>query len=317
MQNTVFDNSTAADRLIAAHDGDVALLYIYARRNNCRDLEKAASALCRTLQEMRAAEEKLRRMGLWEENAAEAPAAPAAPPIHIPPSDELPQYSAEEITRLARLTSGFEDIRREATLIKGKQLTSNELGILIGFSDYLGLPAEVVMELLHYCAERAEAQRPGSRPGFRTIQQEAFHWADLEILSFEQAEEYIRRQRDRSSAVGRVQAILGLQGRALTAPERKHIHAWLDMGFTDEAIQLAYERTVYNTQSLKWPYLEAILKRWHAAGLHDRKAIEAKDDSRPTSKKPSSYPGKGPGKVPDPVDLEELEAFLEKMESKG
>ena len=76
--------------------------------------------------------------------------------------DELPQDSAEEITRLAGLTSGFADIRREATLIKGKQLTSNELGSLIGFSDYLGMPAEVVMELLHSCAEKAEAQRPSA-----------------------------------------------------------------------------------------------------------------------------------------------------------
>ncbi|MGC8000446.1 hypothetical protein, partial [Salmonella enterica] len=60
MQEAHIDNSTAADRLIAAHDGDVALLYIFVRRTGCRDLEKAAGALCRTLQDLRAAEEKLR-----------------------------------------------------------------------------------------------------------------------------------------------------------------------------------------------------------------------------------------------------------------
>ncbi len=310
MQDTHIDNSTAADRLIAAHDGDVALLYIYVRRSGCRDLEKAAGALCRTLQELRAAEEKLRRMGLWEEDGSvSAPPSPAAAKELAPPADELPQYTAQEITQLAAVSPGFEALRREATQIKGKQLSSHELSVLIGLGDYLGLPAEVALELLHYCAEKAEAQRPGSRPSFRMIEQEAFHWARLEILSFEQAEAYIRRQRDRNSALGRVQTVLGLQGRALTAPERKHIHAWLDMGFTEDAIRLGYERTVYNTGGLKWPYMDAILKRWHEAGLHDRKEIEAKDAPHIGKRKPAV----SPGKVPEPVNLGELKDILDNL----
>ena len=312
MQDTHIDNSTAADRLIAAHDGDVALLYIYVRRSGCRDLEKAAGALCRTLQELRAAQEKLQRMGLWEADGYGVSSSPAAPePVYAPPEDELPQYTAQEITRLAAATPGFEDIRREATKIKGKQLSSNELRVLIGLGDYLSLPPEVVLELLHYCAEKAEAQRPGSRPGFRMIEQEGFHWANLEILSFEQAEEYIRRQRDRSSALGRIQSLLGLQGRALTAPERKHILAWLDMGFADDAIQLGYERTVYNTGALKWAYMDKILQRWHEAGLHDWKAVEAKEGVRSTSRRNT-----GAGKPEEPVDVSELENFLRNL-SKG
>ena len=311
MQDTHIDNSTAADRLIAAHDGDVALLYIYVCRSGCRDLEKAAGALCRTLQELRAAQEKLQRMGLWEEDGRAAHSTPES--VYAPPADELPQYTAQEITRLAAATPGFEDIRREATKIKGKQLSSNELRVLIGLGDYLSLPPEVVLELLHYCAEKAEAQRPGSRPGFRMIEQEGFHWANLEILSFEQAEEYIRKQRDRSSALGRIQALLGLQGRALTAPERKHILAWLDMGFADDAVQLAYERTVYNTGALKWAYLDTILQRWHEAGLHDRKAVEAKEGVRGPSKRNA---GRGEKKPEEPVDVSELENFLRNL-SKG
>lgn len=309
MQEAHIDNSTAADRLIAAHDGDVALLYIFVRRTGCRDLEKAAGALCRTLQDLRAAEEKLRRMGLWEDSGKERSSALSEQSaVFVPPADELPSYTAEEITRLAAASPGFEDIRREATLIKGKQLTSHELGVLIGLGDHLGLPAEVVLELLHFCAEKAALHRPGGRPGFRLIEQEAFHWANLEILTFEQAEEYIRRQRDRSSALGRIQTLLGLQGRALTAREREHIESWLDMGFAEDAIQLAYELTVYKTNSLKWPYMNAILRSWHEAGLHDRKAVEAKERTYPGSRK--TTPG---GTSATPVDLGELEKFLENM----
>ena len=52
MQDRQLDNSTVADRLIAAHDGDVALLYIYLRRKGGADLEQAARDLCRTMQEI-------------------------------------------------------------------------------------------------------------------------------------------------------------------------------------------------------------------------------------------------------------------------
>ena len=60
-------SSAVLDKLIAAHDGDVALLWLYRQRTGALDEEQAAQALCRTLQEIRAAEEKLRRMELLPE----------------------------------------------------------------------------------------------------------------------------------------------------------------------------------------------------------------------------------------------------------
>ena len=60
-----FISAEAAERLIAAHDGDVALLYLYIRRYGA-DTEGAARALCRTLGEMEAAHEKLGRMELLD-----------------------------------------------------------------------------------------------------------------------------------------------------------------------------------------------------------------------------------------------------------
>ena len=102
MQDTRIDNSTAADRLIAAHDGDVALLYIYRQHTGCPDLERAARDLCRTMQELRAAQEKLVRLGLWAEDDASAPSGNGGKaPRYLPPADELPQYTAQDISRLA------------------------------------------------------------------------------------------------------------------------------------------------------------------------------------------------------------------------
>ena len=69
-----------AGALISAHDGDVALLFLYLRRGGKADPEDAARALCRTRAQIEAAQEKLQRMGLLSTAAAPAAAAvPAAP----------------------------------------------------------------------------------------------------------------------------------------------------------------------------------------------------------------------------------------------
>ena len=95
----------AVDRLVAAHDGDVALLYLYILKNGAYDEEQAAAVLCRTLREIRAAEEKLRRMELLPLSGA--PAASPAKTQPVDPAEELPQYTAEDIARRAREDSAF------------------------------------------------------------------------------------------------------------------------------------------------------------------------------------------------------------------
>lgn len=309
----VTDNLTAMERLIAAHDGDVALLWLFRQRHPGADLEQAAGALCRTLSALRDAEEKLRRMGLWDADApAPAPAPAAAEPArYLPPADELPQYTAQEISALAGGNREFEAICREAAQIKGRQLSSAELGVLAGIFDYLRLPGEVVMQLLQYCAEQAEARHPGSRPSFRLIQSTAFHWANLELMSLEQVEAHIRREQDRGEAVRRVQQLLQLDGRALTAQERRHIETWLEQGFGEDAIRLAYERTVYNTNGLKWPYMSKILARWHEAGLHDAAAIEAKDAPHQPQRR-----GEAQQEPAAPIDVEKLKGILNKLKQR-
>lgn len=307
MQDLRNDNSTAEERLIAAHDGDVALLYLFYRHTGSQDLEQAAVALCRTMQELRAAEEKLRRMGLWggvEETPAPVKQRPQTP--ILPPADnELPSYTAQEITRLADGNEAFREICREAAKVKGKQLTSHELEMLAGIYEHLGLSPEVILLLLNYCLEMAQTRHPGSRPGWRLIQSEAFHWADLELLTYDQADAYIRTQRSRDSAVGKIQHLLHLDGRPLTAPERKNICLWLDQGFDEGAIQLAYERTVYNTGALKWAYMSKILQRWHSSGWHDRETIEEKDGRRAAPVTASS--------ADEPVDMDELQRILDRI----
>lgn len=286
----------AADRLIAAHDGDLALLYVFMQRTGNRDLERAAGELCRTLGEMQSAFEKLARMGLVEEGErcviAERPA-----PRAVLPADEPPEYSAEEIVRRTREDSAFSAVLRETEQIYGKRLSTPDLRRLFGIYEHYGLPAEVIMELLHYCADISS----GRLPTLRYIDRVACDWANREILTLEQAEEFISLSKQRRESAGKVAELLGIRGRQLSPSENRYINAWLDMGFGFEAIELAYDRTVTNTGGLKWGYMNKILSSWQEKGLYDVTAIEEKDSRR----KPSARPAEG-GKKIDVGDLDDL-----------
>ena len=98
----------------------------------------------------------------------------------------------------------------------------------------------------------------------------------------EEAAVYMQSQLQLQANVGKIQSLLGIEGRKLTAGEEKLIAAWLSWGFGEREIRLAYEKTCMNTGGLKWPYLNSILKSWHEQGLTTLERIEAGD--RPPEK---------------------------------
>ena len=299
MQCSPMDNFTA-DKLIAAHDGDVALLYIYLLRTGSRDPESAARDLCRTLGEVSAAYEKLQRMGLISDGFSPAGAGQELPPRHPEPAEELPEYETEDLVRRSREDAGFAAVVQEAQKVLGHVLSSSDLKRLFGIYDYLALPPEVILMLLNHCVSTSKSRRPS----MRYIEKEAYVWANREILSLEQAEEYIRRQKSLREASNRVKEALGIRGRELTPTETKYITSWLGMGFEQEAILIAYDRTVTSTGSLKWPYMNKIICSWHEKKLHTPEEIEAGDGrKRPAQSQPAQAG----------VDMAELEKIFNKI----
>ena len=89
----------------------------------------------------------------------------------------------------------------------------------------------------------------------------------------EEAAAYVKRQQLRFSQTGRIMEILQIRGRNLTAPESRYIKQWLEMGFDEETIGLAYERSCLNTGGLAWPYINKILLSWHEQGLHTAQQV--------------------------------------------
>lgn len=308
MTNISPDNFIA-DKLIAAHDGDVALLYIWLCRYGAFDPDRAARDLCKTSREIESAYEKLQRLELFVRQEA-----PQQEPVHqkLPePEDTLPEYTASDILQRSSSDEGFKAVLVEAQRVLGKKLSSPDMKTLFGIYDYLALPTEVIFLLLNHCVQSCAAKYgPGRLPSMRSIEKEAYSWVNREILTVEQAEEFIDRAARRRSAVGKIQEALNLRGRALTATESRYIDSWLNMGFDAEAVSIAYDRTVTNTGALKWSYMNKILQSWNEKGLHTAAEIEEKDRRAPAPVKGIEHSSN----VSD-ADLEYLKAVYEKVKN--
>ena len=242
-----------------------------------------------------------------------APAAdkPGAAEPKLVPAAELPQYTAEDIASRMLSDEPMQTVRREAEQLYGRKLTTPEMNMLLGLRDYLGLPADVLMELIHYVFQEYRAERGhAGTPTMRRIEKEAYAWADQEIHTPAQAEEYLQRRQARRELAQQVLQVLQIQDRAPSRTERGYITSWLDMGFGCDAIAEAYDRTVVATGARKWAYLNRILMSWHEKGLHTPEEIET-GDPRAAGKRRAANPA-APAAERD--DLDRVEQLLRKME---
>lgn len=257
------------DKLIACADGDCALLYLHIVRTGGFSASRAAGELRMSERAVSLAADKLRRLGLM-------------PGERYLPSDELPQYTAQDIASRADADPSFAQLVTETQRALGRMLSSNDLRILFGIYDHLGLPAEVVLLLINHCIERAQAQSgPGRLPAMRAIEKEAWFWAEREIVTLDAAEEHIRREKERAGLVESVKEALQIRSRALTPTERRYVDSWLEMGFSPECIAIAYDRTVVGTGRLTWKYMDKILHSWSEKRLFTPQDIERGDSRAP------------------------------------
>ena len=200
---------------------------------------------------------------------------------------EQPRYTEMDVLEASNSDLDFRALCDEIQRLLGKNLTTEEMKILLGFVRYLGLPADVISVLVCYCKEKARRLGKTRNPSLRTIEKEAYAWAENGIDTMEEAARYIQRKTLRFSQVGKIMQVMQIHGRNLTPPESRYIRQWLEMGFDEHTIGLAYERSCLNTGGLSWPYIHKILQRWHEQGLHTLEQIRS-GDSKPSVPKGAS-----------------------------
>ena len=294
----------AADLLLRLDNGDAALLYLHLlRRGTVNDLNWPQPRLSAALS-------LLRGQGLAPKDVPEAdPPAPEAPP---------PEYALEDLNAaLNDKASSFPALCDEVERRLGKKLSANDLRVLYTLFDHLALPAEVILMLVGWCTEEMERKYgPGRKPFLSQIRREGFAWARRGIDTMERAEAHIQRLTQLRSREGEVLRLLDIPARPLVEREKTYIAAWDDMGFDDEAIRMAYEKTCMNTGGLKWPYLNSILKSWHEQGLTTVRQIETGD--RAPAAKPQRTQKPQQAVIQHGDEMGEFERrAMEKMMQKG
>jgi hypothetical protein len=307
--DTITLSSQAADKLLRAADGDAALLYLYVlRTGGALSVGEAARLLNRSESAVSSSMTLLGKLGLLRHDEA-------APP---PQKDELPEYTAEDIRRELDNGTVFPALVREVQKSLSKILTSDDLMKLFGLYDGLGLPPEVILHLVTYCIDEHRRRYGSGRiPTMRYIEKVAYTWEREDIRTLDGAESYIKQLEAKRSLAGEIKRVLQIRDRELSAGERKYVEGWLGLGFSPEAVEIAYDKTVLKTGRLAWSYMDSIIMSWHQKGLRTAEEILQKDGRTPPHSAAAQQNGAPKKTVKtvanDLADIERMKKYLEKL----
>lgn len=286
-----------ADGLIRAGDGHAALLYLHILRHG-GELDKSAAAreLSLSRQAVGLAAETLCRLGILSGGGVPKPA------------QELPEYEAKDVVRRSAEDPEFLGLLETVQSDLGRVLSTADVKKLFGIYDQLAMPPDMIALLVTHCKDEHESRYGHEKTlGFAYIEKEAYAWFNREIVTYEQAEEWLAEKTRRKSVIGQIRRELGIQNRQLSPTEQKYLSEWLELGFGAEEIALAADRTVTNVGELRWRYMNSIVQSWHKMGLHTVAEIEKGD------RKPSAARRK-PNSVDTPVPTQDNVKALERLE---
>lgn len=278
--NTVTISAAAADRLMDKGAGDAALLYIYILSHSDEiDVEAVSRRLHFSSDRVLAAIDTLAEIGLIGKPSQQ----------NIPErSDEIPEYSQTDVAEHIGSDADFKSLVTFCEQKLGKLLSTVDLQVLLGIYSWLGLPLDVICLLVTSCIDETKKKYGEGRvPTMRIIEKRAKIWVREGILTAGRAEEYLRELEKLSADKVRVAALCGIFGRPLAPTEDKYISEWLRLELSNELIAAAYDRTVTNTGSLKWRYMDKILQVWYSEGFRTISEIESRDLPKVTTAKSS------------------------------
>ncbi len=306
-------SAQAARRLVEAGEGDCALLYLALLDGG--EIKKAQKALHWEDGRLSAAYGRLAELGLAA--AADAPVSMAREP-----EEELPRYGRGDVADALAREPEFKGLYLEAERLLGRPLGDADLQSLYAIYDGMALPTEVILLLVSYVirAVRRKTGKTAAVPRMSQIKSEASRWKRLGLETAEAADDYIRRQELVNSREWAILSAVGVdKPRVAVADERRFIASWVELGFGDELISLAHERTVFQKGDRNWSYMNKILLNWHQAGLRTPEQVKAGD--RPVKQTRSKAAGKQADYQPTAERIQKsadwLDEFLSQQKKEG
>lgn len=276
-----------ADKLLSCADGDSALLYLYTLRHGAAADETSA----------------MRALGFSRERYERALFTLTSLTLSVQPEEAQkpaanPTYTAAELRQARGGDHRFAAVCDEAEGVLGKTLTEGQLRTLFTIYDHLGLPAEVIMELLGYLKRERGAVR------LADIRQEAYAWADMGLYTAEAAQTYLSRREAEKPLTEAMFAALGTAARAPKAMEKRLISYAVAHGFPPDAMELAVRRTLRSLGKFSADYVRKILEAWEQKGVHttaEITAIEPENEKKNAAASPAA-PDEAAARTGAPMD---------------
>lgn len=204
-----------------------------------------------------------------EKESREVEAPKKAASKKLSRSEELPNYTSEELAEILENRTETATLINECQNIMGKVFSVREINVLMGFVDYLSLDCEYIMILLTYCMSIGKKT-------LHYAEKLAFALYDEGICTASELSEEIRRREFAAASEGKIRSMFGVGERALTSKEKKFIASWTgEMGYGLDIIERAYEETANTTGNASFAYANSILERWFSEGLRTLEEIEA------------------------------------------
>lgn len=278
--------------LARLRDPDAALLYAFAasRPQGCTQAE-AAAALD------------------WDEGRTDRAAQlllvyGLAARRHLPPPRQETAFLPQELSAAREGDPAFAGLCSYFERAQGRILNRRELETLLSVHESLGLPPEVMALVIGECARRG-------RLSARSVEKLAYQWYDLGLDQYEKAEEYLRRQALREDRYARVLTRFGIRDHAPSPGERDYLDRWFALGFSDEMLALAYDRTILGAHRFSWAYMNKILLDW------SEKKLRTPEDVQNARRAPVSRPGAVPAAPQESAESVILRRMQEKRQSRA
>ena len=271
------------------------LLWVLRHAAEQPTTEQAAEAL-------RYSEDNVREyVAFWQQNEilqTDAPSVPVPPKQMVeqtkPEKQTLPDLpenkpTAAEILARAKESPELEFLFQEAQKKFSRTIGYDGQCTLLLMHDRYGLPVEVILMIIEYCAEVRKTSNA-------YIAAMGKSWAQEEIDTIEKAEEKIGELHRCGKLWKELASMAGLTAPNPTTVQSEYLRAWsTELGYGADMIFLAYEEMANHCNKLSFAYMNKVLRNWHGKGLKNAQDV-AEDNRRFREKKtqdddqpPASY----------------------------
>jgi DnaD/phage-associated family protein len=252
----------AVDRLLSCGDSDGALLYLYLVRRGASFSEEDA------MRDLHFRPEQLQRAIFTLKNLQIA-SAPRELRSAKSADSPAPRYTVSELRSRRTGDRRFEAVCQTAESVLGQILTESQLRTLYTAYDHLGLPADVLIDLLTYLKQEKNTVTR------RDIEEQAYLWADMGIFTAQASAAFLSRLEQEKPVIADMLRALDMAGRSPSPSEYRYLSEFIRQGFGADAVALAKERLYQRLGRFSWKYLKGILDSWHDKGVHTVEEITA------------------------------------------